>query len=70
MIDPLSQRSQDFQEGSSDNFKLLGPGRLVVMDDNQVYRNSSGYVTNVHFLKFDLIKPISHLRASRRPKDL
>jgi hypothetical protein len=35
-----------------------------------VFRNSCGYVTKVQFLKFDLIKPISHLRASRRPKAL
>jgi hypothetical protein len=35
-----------------------------------VYTAAAGYVTNVHFLKFDLIKPISHLRASRRPKAL
>jgi hypothetical protein len=26
------------------------------------------HVTKVHFLKFDLVKPISHFRASRRPK--
>ena len=34
------------------------------------FRENSGYVTKVHFLKFDLIKPISHLLASRRPKAL
>src|SRR5215468_3817400 len=28
------------------------------------------HVTKVHSLKFDLVKPISHLRASRRPKTL
>jgi hypothetical protein len=28
------------------------------------------YVTKVHFLKFDLVKPICHFRTGRRPKTL
>jgi hypothetical protein len=28
------------------------------------------HVTKVHFLKFDLVKPIFHFRTSRRPKAL
>ncbi len=32
------------------------------------YRDYIGDVTNQHCLTFDLVKPLTHLRASRRPR--
>jgi len=34
------------------------------------FRENVDHVTKVHFLKFDLVKPVFHFRMSRRPKAL
>jgi hypothetical protein len=44
--------------------------RALYVQTDTALRHLVDHVTKVHFLKFDLVKPIFHFRASRRPKAL
>lgn len=42
--------------------------RKYVLTPELGFRGYIGDVTNLHHLRFDLVKPLTHLRASRRPQ--